>query len=610
MSQPKLSTNALVLYKTRPARVLALSDKIEIELEGGKTKRVRDKDVQLLHPGPVLNLKGLGDETLLDLRETWELLEGETSSFSDLLELVFTEPTPAQAWVLWRTLADGLYFGGEPLALVPRPAAEVAAEEARRAARAAEEAAAQAFLARLEARQILDEDRVRLLEVERVCSGEFQNSQILSGFNIESSPENAWRFLVDVGYWPADQNPHPGRLGVGLESPGLPLPDLLPDLPPDERLDLRALDAWAIDDEESQDPDDAISLDQGTIWVHVADVAALVAGDSALELEARSRGSNLYLPEGISFMLPPLLTDRLGLGLQEESPALSIGFRLSPEAQPEAIQICQSRIRAKRLSYRAVNERLDEEPFASLYALSERYRARRLAAGAVTLELPEAGVRLREGRPFIKRFDALASQEMVSNFMLMAGEAIAIFARDKGLALAYAVQPPPEELRTPRTLAEMYGYRRFFKPSRSSVEPGLHAGLGLEGYSRATSPLRRYQDLLVHQQLRLFLQGREPLSADEIGLRLSLADEGAGRRRRLERLSNQHWKLVWLQQNPDWQGMAVVVEVDERKTTLLIPELAMETRIRTREGLKPDDELRLKPRDVNLAEQLAYFRVL
>ena len=61
----------------------------------------------------------------------------------------------------------------------------------------------------------------------------------------------------------------------------------------------------------------------------MADVSALVQPDSEIDLEARSRGANLYLPEVVSTMLPPEATDQLGLGLQEISPALSIGFNLN-----------------------------------------------------------------------------------------------------------------------------------------------------------------------------------------------------------------------------------------------------------------------------------------
>ena len=70
------------------------------------------------------------------------------------------------------------------------------------------------------------------------------------------------------------------------------------------RRDLTHLPAFAIDDEENQDPDDAVSLDGERLWVHVADVAALVAPDSEADLEARGRGANLYLPERIVNMLP------------------------------------------------------------------------------------------------------------------------------------------------------------------------------------------------------------------------------------------------------------------------------------------------------------------
>ena len=48
--------NALVLYKGHPARVKALGDKLELDLEGGETQKVRPKDVTLLHPGPLKSL--------------------------------------------------------------------------------------------------------------------------------------------------------------------------------------------------------------------------------------------------------------------------------------------------------------------------------------------------------------------------------------------------------------------------------------------------------------------------------------------------------------------------------------------------------------------------
>jgi exoribonuclease-2 len=605
MSPEKLQINALVLYKGHPARILALADKVEIELEGGKSKRVRDKDVILLHPGPLQQLQGLPGEAA-DVTEAWELLEGEESRFADLLELVFERPGPAQAWSLWLSLAEGLWFEGDINALRPRSAEQIAADRAAREEKARKEQEWADLLQRLQQRQILAEDRGQLSEVERLALGQLAQSRILEALGIAATPENAHRLLVELGYWPDHQNPHPGRQGVPLDSPQLEPGELQQE----PRQDLTELTAWAIDDEHSNDPDDAISFDGDRLWVHVADVAALVAPDSALDQEARSRGANLYLPETISHMLPPPLTEMLGLGLQERSPALSIGFRLSEAAEPVDIAICASHIRATRISYAEANRRLEQEPFASIRALTERYRARRQQAGAVGLELPEVSLRVVDGRPQIKPQEKLDSREMVTDAMLMAGEAVANYCLERQIAVPFAVQAPPDELRSPGSLAQMYAYRRFFKPTRSQTEPGLHSGLGLQRYVRATSPLRRYPDLLTHQQLRAHLAGREPLSLEQVSLRASQSDEGSFLRRRTERLSNQHWKLVWLRQNADWQGEGVVVEQGERHMVVMIPELAFEARMRLKPEYSLDQSVRMKVREINLPEQLAYFRLL
>ena len=76
MSSASLRPGSLVLYKIHPAIVSSVADKIEIQLAGGKSKRVRDKDVTLLHPGPVSSLGALvaGEPAI---EEAWELLEGE-----------------------------------------------------------------------------------------------------------------------------------------------------------------------------------------------------------------------------------------------------------------------------------------------------------------------------------------------------------------------------------------------------------------------------------------------------------------------------------------------------------------------------------------------------
>lgn len=603
MSDPALRAGSLVLYKIHPARVVSIGEKIEILLDGGKGKKVREKDIALLHPGPVQDLQLHAGEG--GVEEAWELLQGEQPSLEDLAELVFGEFTPASAWGAWRLLADGLYFSGSLDAIKVRDEQSVTEERAARESKAREAEAWEGFLARVREARLEEDDRKRLAEVERVALRASEHSRILASFEVAETPEAAHKFLLRCGYWPLQENPWPRRSGVLLDQVELGVPDL----PQEERLDLTALPAWAIDDEGNQDPDDAISLDGDYIWVHVADVAALVRPDGHIDQAARERGSNLYLPEGVFNMLPASVTEKLGLGLQEQSPALSIGFRFDGRDFHD-IRVEITRLRVTRESYNAVNERMHEAPFAALSKITDAYRQRRLARNAARLDLPEASVRLVDGEVVVRPLPKLASRDMVTDAMLMAGEAVALFAGQNDIPIPHAMQPEPEEIRQPVKLSEMYAYRRLFKPSNTVLHAEPHFGLGLERYARSTSPLRRYADLLVHQQLRAFVTGGSPMDRETLGERIAGIDMLGARVRRTERQSNLHWKLVYLSRHPDWQGEAVVMALEERKAVLAIPELAMEVKVRLHEGFALDESVRLKVREVELATQDVYFRVL
>ena len=604
MSSSALRPGSLVLYKIHPAIVSSVADKIEIQLAGGKSKRVRNKDVALLHPGPVASLGALhaGEPAI---EETWELLEGEQVALAELAEFLYGEYSPAAAWGAWEVLQDGLYFEGDPVQIRRRSQEAVQAERTARATRQQAEQEWAGFLERVEAARLEDQDRKRLAEVERVALGASGHSRILASFEVPETPEAAHRFLIRCGYWAAHENPWPVRAGARLE----PVDIGVPDLPEEPRRDLTHLDAWAIDDAGNQDPDDAISIEDDRLWVHVADVAALVRPGSHMDLAARERSANLYLPERILPMLPPPVTHRLGLGLAEKSPALSFGFRFAENAVTD-VEVVPSWVRVKRASYEEIDARMHEPVFAAISRITDSYRAHRLTRGAARIDLPEVSVRVVDGQVQVRPLPKLASRDMVTDAMLMAGEAAARFAQLHGIAIPYAMQPSPEEIRQPQGLAGMYAYRRLFKPSRASLEPEPHFGLGLEIYARATSPLRRYADLVVHQQLRAFVLQRPVQSADQVLERTAALESAGAAIRRAERLSNLHWKLVHLSRNPGWQGEAVVVALEERKAVVIVPELALETRIRLGSDLAPDQVLRLAVREVDLPAQTAYFRVL
>lgn len=603
MSTAAFRPGSLVLYKIHPAIVSNVSDKIEITLAGGKTRRVRDKDVTLLHPGPLSSLAGL-NATDPAIEEAWELLEDEQVGLPDLAELLYGEYTPATAWGAWQALQDGLYFEGDHATIRRRSAEAVAAEKGMREEKRRAEQEWDEFARRVGQGALEDGDRKRLAEVERLALGIAEHSRILKRFDLAETAESAHRFLLRCGYWAADFNPWALRMGADLS----PVEIGVPTLGDEARHDLTGLETWAIDDAGNQDPDDAISIDGDRLWVHVADVAALVKPNGHMDLAARARGANLYLPEKIHGMLPDEVTERLGLGLAEQSPALSFGFRFDGD-QVIDIEVAATWVRVQRATYDEIDQRMDEAPFADIRRITDAYRARRLARNAARIDLPEVSIRVVDGEVVIRALPKLASRDMVTDAMLMAGEAAGRFAEHNAISIPYAMQPVPDEIRQPRLMSEMYGYRRLFKPSRVTLSPEPHFGLGLDVYARATSPLRRYADLLVHQQIRAFLGGEAPLSKEDLAERVALLGSAGATVRKAERQSNQHWKLVFLDRQPKWRGEGIVLALEERKAVVVIPSLGLETKVRRSDDLRLDQTVEMQLQSVDLAALDVVFRI-
>jgi exoribonuclease II len=606
VARESLPVAGLVLYKGRPARIIQVDKKkIEIEMEGSQVASVRPKDVTLLHPGPLPALTNLSAHDG-EVEAAWELLADETTSLPDLAELIYGRYTPATAWNVWQLVADGLYFSGLPEAIVARSQESVAATKAARAAKAAEEAAWPAFCRRLESGQLEPDDGRYLDEVAAVALGRYSASRILRALDVAETAPQAHALLLRSGYWGPNVNPYPERMGVPLSVPDVPLPSL----PDEPRRDLTHLPAYAIDDEGSQDPDDAISLEDGRLWVHVADAAALIPPNSAADVEARARGANLYLPEGTAPMLPPAATTLLALGLADVSPALSFGIDLEEDTAAGHLEIVPSWIRVTRLSYEEAETRLDEPILSSLYESARRQEERRRRQGAIEIELPEVKVYLVDGQVAVRPLPPYRSRTLVREAMLLAGEAVARFALENDIPLPFATQAAPDAAPAAATPSQMFALRRLLRPAQPRSGPAPHAGLGLEQYVQCTSPLRRYLDLVVHQQMRAYLRGQPLLNTQELMARVGAADAAAGAVRRAERLSIQHWLLVYLLQNPGWQGQGVVVEKRGARHLILIPELALEAQVYPRKDPPLDQTVQLALDAVNLPELEATFRLL
>ncbi|MDF7824333.1 RNB domain-containing ribonuclease [Pontiellaceae bacterium B12227] len=617
MSQ-NFKSHSLVLFKKGPALVDQVGDKIAIQTANGKSVKVRPKDIQLLHPGPLKSLGDLQQTPQGNVEEAWELLQGETVELAELADFIYGEASPVTVWHAWQVLEEAVYFTGSIDQVATRTEAEVDAILSKQREKEEEAARWDAYLQRVKDRTVQPEDFPHLSDLERLAYRKASMNRTLKALGIEVTPEKAHRLLLQLGLWNDAVNPYPARFDCATTQPELEVPEL----PEEQREDLTALETYAIDDDNCSDPDDAISLDGEYLWIHVADAAALIKADSPLDVEARARGANLYLPEIVINMLPEPVTSVLGLGLQEVSPALSFKIGVGDGGTPICSKIIPSWVRVQQLSYSAADELMDNTPFQEMNLITERFRERRILQGAARINLPEVKLKttvdgelynlsashelnFRQPDDFsveISDLPRLKSRDMVTDAMLMAGEAVADFLIKNEIPAPFACQPPPDEPFTPGSMAEMFAYRKKFKRSGLHLEPDWHAGLGLERYTRSTSPLRRYSDLLVHQQLRAFIAGEPLISEADMLERMSQAEVGGGNTAMAERLSNRHWTLLHMQQHPETIYRGVVVDKRDDRGTVLIPDLAIDVKMRRIGDVELDDEVDVQLLQINLPE--------
>jgi len=616
----KLNQFAIVVYKNQPAIISGFDgDKLEISTPSG-AKKVREKDIDFLHPGPAKDVQTLLKTELPtgNLADAAEFFTGETPSYQEITELVWGTVAPEAAWSVWQAVSESFLFEAtSPTAPVRVRAAEEA-EALLKKSRAKQDETAErdAFAARLKATLAgkpgiaLPEDGKFLQDVEALALGKTDKSRALRDVGLAETPPVAHRVLLKTGYWKESVNPWPSRHGHSLRSSTVPVE--APD-DTDERLDLTAYPAWAIDNAWSADPDDAVSIIDGKLWVHIADPASTVTPDSAADRDARSRGATLYVPEGAARMLHDSSLEYYALGLAPVSRALSFCLSFTDTGAVENVDIVRTRVRVTRLTYAEASARRETPELAPLFAIAERNIARRLAAGAVSIELAEVHLAVAPGADGEIELTATpveseCAADMVREMMLLAGEGCARFAFKHKIPFQYVSQESPElPTKLPEGLAGEYRKRRAMKSRKVGTIPADHAGLGLGMYSQVTSPLRRYGDLVSHQQLHLFLDGKPLMDTDDMLTRIASGDAASRECTLAERESNQHWILYHLLKHPDWVGEAVVVELTDAYATILIPSLAREARVSLDSDAKLNDVIRVRAGNINLSEQTVSF---
>jgi ribonuclease R len=247
------------------------------------------------------------------------------------------------------------------------------------------------------------------------------------------------------------------------------------------RRDFRALPIVTIDGETARDFDDAVTVSQLAngnfeLQVHIADVAQYVTPDSALDQEARLRGTSVYFPDRAVPMLPlELSTDICSLRPQVDRLVLSCVMQIDPRGEILGCELSEGIIRsAERMTYTAVNAVLEgdaamRERYAALVPTFELMRdlvlilnRKRQRRGSIDFDLPEPVIEFDElgSMKSITRSERNIAHRLIEEFMLSANECVAQYLESKRVASLYRIHEKPDAKRVYdfEVIAATFGY--------------------------------------------------------------------------------------------------------------------------------------------------------
>lgn len=312
--------------------------------------------------------------------------------------------------------------------------------------------------------------------------------------------------------------------------------------------------AVTIDDDDTIEVDDALSCDTLAdgglrIRVHIALVADFVAQHGPIDKEAAMRATTVYLPEATIRMLPDRISsDAASLIAGQERHVLTTDVRLSAAGEITSYSIYPSRIKiAARLSYDACDQMLlsesDTTQAVALRRMHEaalKLRERRRSAGALLIHRREPKIKVdSNGEIELTLIDNLSpSRQLVAELMVLSNYAAARWAADNRVPIIYRVQP-------------IVGGDFAAQRPRLSLHPEFHAGVGLDYYAQASSPIRRYMDLVLQRQLLAALAHPPSIAyqADELLTVLANAEAAEADGKELERRAKRYWTLRYLERN-------------------------------------------------------------
>ncbi len=370
---------------------------------------------------------------------------------------------------------------------------------------------------------------------------------------------------------------------------------------------------FTIDSEKTLDYDDAFSVLEWSkgrlvIAIHITDLSHTVHPEDSLFKEAESRISSVYSLEKTIPMLPEELScDTFSLKAGEERTVLSFIFKLTGSGDWNLLEI-ESRIIVvqKNLSYEEADCLIQDERdfWGLLNKFCLKSQELRLEKGALNLTRKEFDFDISEPKNI--RISPLnrnsAANRIIEELAISVNSETGRIFQEADFPGIFRTQSSYEIIKEVEEGTQLAMEHIRIEPARLTTVPGKHAGLGCEVYMQVTSPIRRFIDLIIQQQLKCLIEKKEPVFSTEDMMRWS--EEISLRHKKYNRAEREiikSWKLKYLKQHLGEIFEATVrKKLSNNNTEIELLELDCVVQVAGLGEQDSGDELLLQINDVSL----------
>jgi len=367
-------------------------------------------------------------------------------------------------------------------------------------------------------------------------------------------PEEATNFLIKIGECSPYSDPNLIRLEyfnqLSKKTENEIEKVLEKEFNSEDFVDLRSLEIITIDDSDTEDIDDAISLERNgnnlELGIHISNVSYYIDKGSSIDQDASKKGDTVYIPDTRIDIFPKeLINKKFSLFEGQDKLALSLMVTLDKKTYDvKEFNFLQSVINVSRnYSYEeAQTTLLKEKKGKELVNIALSLRQKRINKGAFLLQLPELKFSLDDKGRVAKKINRMNSipHMIIAELMILTNNLTAKYLNEHNLPSIFRVQKDevPQEARDYDINDPLFSIRvvKHLRPSVISTNPGKHKSLGLDGYVQSTSPIRRYSDVVVQRQIIGIIGGNEWIyDGKELFDIISRIVNGFGERRLLQK---------------------------------------------------------------------------